>query len=128
MLDILGREVNRGDIIVYGSKQRCSQFLNYAETKFGVVINVIPKGRKYKLKANQTSTGQSAEVETYIDKASFHDLEKARMIGPNSSRWKNGKPKIGNVILISTCLKINIEDLDNKSRAAYDIFKAEFQL
>ena len=145
MLDILGREVNRGDVIVYGNKQRCGQFLSFAETKFGVVVNIIPKGKKYKLKsASYSNASVSAvfsgstpntamayttnEYETMADKATFHDLDKVRMIHPTSNRYKNGRPKIGNAILISSCLKINLEDLTDSQKAAYDVFKAEFQL
>ena len=146
MLDILGREVSRGDVIVYGSKQRCGQFLSFAETKFGVVVNIIPKGKKYKLKQSVIGTVSSVfgntvanpnpvppttnyvDCETLVDKATFHDLSKVGMIHPSATRYKNGRPKIGNAILISTCLKINVEELDDVRKVAYYIFKKEFGL
>ena len=133
LLDILGREVNRGDIIVYGNI-RLSGFNKFATTELGVVSGISRGGRVYDLKDMHTKQvvldGNNKPIQlTTIDKVIFYPFALNDVNLPsNTSRYKNGKPKHRKVVFTNSFIKLNIEDLDDKWKAAYDVFKQEFKL
>ena len=134
MLDILGREVGRGDIIVYGNT-RLSNFNKNTRSEFGVVSKIITGGRQYPMKDMHTKQpvldpyGNPFMITT-IDKIVFYPLQEtdANLINPGYDRYKNGRPKHRRVMFTTTCVKFNVEDLTPHWKDAYNTFRQEFKV
>ena len=140
MLDILGREIHKGDIIAYGSGK--SGHIRYSCTRLGIVNNVLGKrtylasSSMYKKICKDALSNSSniphmpASVDT-IAKVTFYPInlsDKHLSTHPTFNKiHPNGKPKRG-IILTTEFLKVNVEDLSAEWLEVYVEVKKAFRL
>lgn len=153
MLDIFGREINRGDIIVYGTKNRHGN-VTFSNTKLGVVSRIAP-ARQIKVKKVINTpvlsntiiggwatgkTGGSPNLKSYntivvdtAEKVVFYplavsDVYLSSPINTGIARHKNGRPKDRKILLTTECLKIDYGMLSDDWKKCYDTFIKEFKI
>lgn len=135
MLDLFGREVKRGDIIVYGHSSTRGN-VKFAESKLGVVNAIVP-ARTHKRDSSMwkklfkdsianrfyNPSNLPDVVDTY-EKVSFYPLfegDDGYNNGPSlpPACRKNGKPK-RNVSLTTNFIIIDKNTLSDKWKAIYE--------
>lgn len=140
MLDILGREIHKGDIIAYGVGK--GTLVRYAETRLGIVNNILgnrthlPTSAMYKkilkevLRTPANIPHLPASVETYA-KVTFYPLRLSdKWINNPKTQLKlhvNGKPQRG-IILATVFLKVSVDELNSDWLQAYTEAKKAFRL
>lgn len=140
MLDLLGREIHKGDIIAYGSGK--GGVIRYSRTCLGIVNNVLghrthlASSAMYKkifkeALANPTNAPHMPATVDTIAKVTFYPLHLSdKHLGNplvNTKTHPNGKPKRG-IVLTTEFLKVNVEDLSNEWLEAYTEAKKAFKL
>ena len=140
MLDILGREVHKGDIIAYGVGK--GTLVRYAETRLGIINNILgnrihlPNSSMYKkilkevLLTPANIPNLPTSVETFA-KVTFYPLRLSdKWINDPKTQPKshvNGKPKRG-IILTTAFLKVSVDELNSDWLQAYTEAKKAFRL
>lgn len=140
MLDILGREIHKGDIIAYGVGK--GTIVRYAETRLGIVNNILdnrthlPTSATYKkifkdaLLIPAIISNLPTSVETYA-KVTFYPLRLSdKWINNPKTQLRthvNGKPKRG-IILTTVFLKVSVNELNSDWLQAYTEARKAFRL
>ena len=133
MKDILDREINIGDIIVYGKTFR-SRFGSYTASTLGVISKITPGGNTYVIKDRTSGTPiLQSDGSPYtcisIPKVVFyplnHDDHKNLLTG---DKYKNGKPKYKRILMTTSCIKISTTDLNEEYRKSYDVLIKELRI
>lgn len=140
MLDILGREINRGDVIVFGATLK-SNNMRMSTTSFGVVSNILPD-RTYKQGTAQYNKMMLAwgnnlspvnlpnlpSDVTIIAKITFYQLYVTDIRLPTETNLhKNGKPK-RKVIATNQFLKFDMQQLSEDYANAYVALRTAFKI
>jgi hypothetical protein len=130
MLDLFGREVKRGDVIVYGHS-KTGGFVKYAESRLGVVNTVVPRKTHKRDSSTWKKLFKDQLANHYIvpsslpdtidtfEKIAFYPLFNGDSTINLSPTRKNGKPK-RNVILSSSFIIIDKDTLSDEWRVSYD--------
>ena len=140
MLDILGQEINRRDIIVFGATLK-SNNMKMSTTNFGVVSNILPD-RTYKQGTAQYNKmmlvwgntlspinlpNLPSDV-TIIAKITFYQLYVTDVRLPTETNLhKNGKPK-RKVIATNQFLKFDMQQLSEEYVDAYHALIKAFRI
>ena len=140
MLDILGREVSKGDIIVYGGTKGGQ--VRYADTRFGLVNNVLGQrthlagSSMYKkifkeLLADPVNAPYLPPSVDTVAKVTFYQINLSdKYLNTHITSNKthpNGKPKRG-IVLTTSFLKVNTEDLNGEWLEAYTEARKAFKV
>lgn len=132
MNDLFGREVKRGDVVVYGYYKLVSGFAKYAESRLGVVSKVVPKIThirgssmwkkllKDSLKGISINDPRLPDTVDTFEKIVFYPLfngDTKLNLSLGTIR-KNGKPK-RSVILTTSALVIDKDSLSDDWKQVY---------